>query len=147
MPTDEEHKDQLPLEDDDLRQAAATARGLRRHRSGPARKLVLRLGLVALVLAAAWYLGPKAVSSFSHEETDNAFIDGTIVPVSAQVSGKVTRLLVKDNQEVRQGQALLEIDASDYRLAAEARRQALEASQAQEKRIAAARQEALRGVE
>jgi membrane fusion protein (multidrug efflux system) len=147
MPTDEKNKDQLPLADDDLRQAAATAQGLRRHRSGPARKLVVRLGLVVLALVAAWYLGPKVVGSFSHEETDNAFIDGTIVPVSAQVSGKVTRLLVSDNQEVRQGQALLEIDASDYRLATEARRQALEASQAQEKRIAAARQEALRGVE
>ncbi|MFH1033950.1 MAG: HlyD family secretion protein [Pseudomonadota bacterium] len=147
MPTDEQIKDQLPLEDDDLRQAAAAAQGLRRRRGGRTRKLVVRLGLAVLLLAAALYLGPKVLASFSHEETDNAFIDGTIVPVSAQVSGKVVRVMVSDNQEVSQGQPLLEIDPSDYRLAAQARRQALEVSQAQEKRIAAARQEALRGVQ
>lgn len=147
MPTDEQNKDQLHLEEDDLRQAAATAHDLRRRRGGGSRKLVLRIGLAVVLLAAAIYVAPKVVTAFTHEDTDNAFIDGTIVPVSAQVSGKVVTLMVGDNQQVKQGQELLEIDPSDYQMAAEARRQALEASQAQEKRIAAAREEALRGVQ
>ena len=147
MSSDHEIKDQPSLEEDDLRQATAVAQGLRQRRGGKARKLALRLGLAAVLLAGALYAAPKVVSAFTHEETDNAFIDGTIVPVSSQVSGKVARVLVADNQKVSQGQPLLEIDPSDYRLAVEARRQALEASQAQEKRIAAARQEALRGVQ
>jgi membrane fusion protein (multidrug efflux system) len=147
MPTDEQIKDQLPLEEDDLRQAAAAARGLRLRGGGRAGKLVLRLGGAVLLLAAGLYLAPKVLSAFSHEETDNAFIDGTIVPVSAQVGGKVVRLLVSDNQPVSLGQPLLEIEPSDYQMTVEARRQGLQTSLAQERRIAAARQEALRGVQ
>ncbi len=147
MPSDEEKKDQLPLEEDDLRQAQAAARDLRQRRGGLDRKLIVRIAVAGLLVAAGLYLAPKVVNAFTHEETDNAHIDGTIVPVSAQVGGKVVRLLVADNQEVAQGQPLLEIEPSDYQLAMDARRQALEASQAQERRIASARQEALRGVE
>lgn len=146
MPMDPENKQQLPLEEEDLRQATAAAQDLRQRRGGKARKLVIRLGLALALLAAAFYLTPKALHALSHEETDNAFIAGTIVPISAQVSGKVVRILVADNQTVTQGQALLEIEASDYQMALDARRQALETSQAQEKRILAARHEAIQGI-
>ncbi|MBC7962236.1 MAG: HlyD family secretion protein, partial [Steroidobacteraceae bacterium] len=49
-------------------------------------------------------------------ETDNAFIEARILPVSSRVSGTVARVLVNDNQFVKQGQLLLEIDQSDYKL-------------------------------
>jgi membrane fusion protein (multidrug efflux system) len=55
-------------------------------------------------------------SAFTYESTDNAFIDGHIVPVSAQVEGKVTRVLVEDNQVVKKGELLLEIDPADYQI-------------------------------
>nr|MDQ2735314.1 HlyD family secretion protein [Pseudomonadota bacterium] len=48
------------------------------------------------------------------ETTDDAFVDGYVSRVSAQVSARVERLLVQDNQEVRAGQVLLTLDPRDY---------------------------------
>jgi membrane fusion protein (multidrug efflux system) len=50
----------------------------------------------------------------THEWTDDAFIEGQIIPISSKVAGHVIRVQVTDNQPVRQGDVLLEIDPSDY---------------------------------
>jgi membrane fusion protein (multidrug efflux system) len=49
-----------------------------------------------------------------YESTDDAFIDGNVIPVAPQVAGQVIQLLVQDNELVKQGQRLLEIDPRDY---------------------------------
>jgi membrane fusion protein (multidrug efflux system) len=56
------------------------------------------------------------ISSRTNIETDNAFIEARIVSVSSKVSGTVARVLVADNQFVKRGELLLEIDARDYQL-------------------------------
>jgi membrane fusion protein (multidrug efflux system) len=56
------------------------------------------------------------ISSRSNIETDNAFIEARIVPVSSKVSGTVARVLVTDNQFVKKGDLLLEIDGRDYQV-------------------------------
>jgi membrane fusion protein (multidrug efflux system) len=48
------------------------------------------------------------------ESTDNAFIEGYVIPMASQVPGRVAELLVKDNQAVKQGEVLLKIDPRDY---------------------------------
>jgi membrane fusion protein (multidrug efflux system) len=48
------------------------------------------------------------------ETTDDAFIDGFQSKVASRVSGQVTALLVGDNDAVKAGQPLLELDRSDY---------------------------------
>src|SRR5689334_8916037 len=48
------------------------------------------------------------------EETDDAFVDGNIVTVSPQIAGRVGKVYVKDNQDVKAGDMLVEIDATDY---------------------------------
>jgi membrane fusion protein (multidrug efflux system) len=48
-----------------------------------------------------------------YEATDDAFIDGHISQVSAQISGRVMRLLIEDNQFVTAGQTLVELDPRD----------------------------------
>jgi membrane fusion protein (multidrug efflux system) len=48
------------------------------------------------------------------ESTDDAFIEGHVTYVSPRVSGPVTRLQVRDNQEVKEGDLLLEIDTRDF---------------------------------
>ena len=80
----------------------------------PRRRLLLA-GLIALLAAAvlaggtAWWLeASKWVS------TDDAFIDVHMVQVSPQVAGRVAHVLVNDNQEVRAGQPLVEIDPADF---------------------------------
>jgi len=49
-----------------------------------------------------------------YESTDDAFIDGHAIAIAPQVAGRVARLLVNDNQDVKKGDALVEIDRRDY---------------------------------
>ena len=50
-----------------------------------------------------------------HESTDNAQVDGHIVPVLAKVGGYVQQVSVNENQPVQAGQQLVQIDESEYR--------------------------------
>ncbi len=86
------------------------------------RKWLVRGGIAAvLVLAAAVFLVPRLLYSLSHQSTDDAFVDGTIVPVSAEVSGTVSRVLVSSHEHVTRGQPLVEITPADYRNTVEER--------------------------
>jgi membrane fusion protein (multidrug efflux system) len=51
------------------------------------------------------------------ESTDDAQIDGHLHPVSARVGGTVIKVLVRDNQYVKAGTELAEIDPRDYHVA------------------------------
>lgn len=46
--------------------------------------------------------------------TDDAFIEGHIITIAPRVSGPVLKLSIEDNQEVKKGDFLLEIDPNDY---------------------------------
>jgi membrane fusion protein (multidrug efflux system) len=77
------------------------------------RRLAILIGAVVLALVAAvivYYIGFIA----PYESTDDAFIEGHVTIISPRVSGPVVRLLVQDNQEVKEGDLLLEIDPHDY---------------------------------
>jgi membrane fusion protein, multidrug efflux system len=63
------------------------------------------------------------------ESTDDAQIDGHINPISAKVSGTVIAILVRDNQAVKAGDILLQIDPKDYRVALERAKADLAAAQ------------------
>ena len=78
------------------------------------KKWVVRIAIAASVVIGAVYLTPKVIYSLSHESTDDAFVDGTVVPVSSEVKGKVMRVFVDDNQMVKAGDPLLEIAGDDY---------------------------------
>ncbi len=83
----------------------------------PAKKRVKTFGILLLIIIALGWYGLKLfISARTNIETDNAFIEAHIVPVSAKVSGTVARVLVKDNQMVKRGDMLLEIDPRDYQL-------------------------------
>jgi len=76
-------------------------------------KRFLPVFIIIFILALAFLLHYIFYSS-SHESTDDAFISGTIVQVSPRVSGQVTNVYVQDNQRVKKGDLLLEIDPRDY---------------------------------
>jgi membrane fusion protein (multidrug efflux system) len=82
----------------------------------PARsKTKTRIALLAsalLVVVASVVYYCRCVAPF--ESTDNAFIEGYVIPMASQVPGRVAQLLVKDNQAVKQGDVLLNIDPRDY---------------------------------
>jgi membrane fusion protein, multidrug efflux system len=52
----------------------------------------------------------------SHESTDNAQVDGHIVPVLAKVGGYVKTVNVNENDHVNAGQLLVQLDDADYRV-------------------------------
>ncbi len=81
-----------------------------RKRSQVGRNLMILAVLLALA-GAGVYLW---LQSRGHVSTDDAQVDGHIVPVSAKISGNVVDVLVNDNQEVKQGQVLVRIDPRDY---------------------------------
>jgi len=75
--------------------------------------------VAALVLAAGLAYGIKRWQfAAAHEETDDAQVEGHISPVLPRVTGYVERVLVADNERVRAGQALIEIDPKELDLKA-----------------------------
>jgi membrane fusion protein (multidrug efflux system) len=72
------------------------------------------LGVLALV-GVVWGIRTWLYSR-SHETTDNAQIEGHVVPVLPKVGGYVTRVFVEDNQVVREGDTLVTLDPRDYQV-------------------------------
>jgi membrane fusion protein (multidrug efflux system) len=94
--------------------------------AAPRSRRPLVFGGVALVLAAAgtayW------VHSRHFEETDDAQIDGNISNVSPRVAGNVSAVYVLEDQKVKAGDVLAEIDPADLEIAvAEAKAQVAQA--------------------
>ncbi|HKK28019.1 MAG TPA: HlyD family secretion protein [Gemmatimonadota bacterium] len=110
------------------------------------KKWALRIVPVTLVVLAGAYMGPRLIYSFSHESTDDAYVGGTIVPISAQVAGKVVRVFVGDHETVREGQPLLAIDPTDYRNAVDSRSAALASAKAQKRATEASLEEQRRAL-
>jgi membrane fusion protein (multidrug efflux system) len=46
--------------------------------------------------------------------TDDAQVDGHVVPIASKVYGTVAAVMINDNQEVKEGQVLIRIDPRDY---------------------------------
>ncbi len=55
-----------------------------------------------------------SVHSVYYKSTDDAFIEGHVITVAPRVAGPVLKLNIEDNQEVKKGDLLLEIDPNDY---------------------------------
>ncbi|HTP65078.1 MAG TPA: HlyD family secretion protein [Geobacteraceae bacterium] len=77
-----------------------------------------RAGFILLLLLAGgivtglwlWF------NSKTHVTTDNAFIESHVFNISARVPGTVTHVMVIDNQFVKKGDLLVELDPVDYRV-------------------------------
>ncbi len=71
-----------------------------------------------------------------YERTDDAFVEGTIVPIAPQISGKVVKVYVDHNQRVKKGDPLFEIESDDYLAELNAKKALVEALQNQSAEIA-----------
>lgn len=75
------------------------------------------IGLVAILLVAicvGWY-----VYSRGSEETDDAQVDGHLIPIASRVEGTIQAVHIDDNQAVKAGDLLIELDPRDYQVAAD----------------------------
>src|SRR5205807_2200004 len=107
------------------------------HEHPRKRKFYRRPGVLigaAIALLVILFLGGRYwLYARSHETTDDAFIDGHIVQVSPKVSGYVTKVYVTDNQTVKVGDLLAELDARDLEAKLDQAKAALNAGLAQHK--------------
>lgn len=93
----------------------------------PLRFVALAVGLTiaAAVAPFAWnYLQ-------SYESTDDAQIDGHIDPISSRIDGTIVRVNVEDDDRVKAGELIAEIDPRDYQVAAEQASARLDYAQAE----------------
>jgi membrane fusion protein (multidrug efflux system) len=74
----------------------------------PVGLLVLAVAVILVAAVLIWR------HTRDHVTTDDAYIDGIPQIVSPQVAGRVEHVAVADNQDVKAGQLLVELDASDY---------------------------------
>ena len=76
-------------------------------------RIVLALVIIASLLALGWAV-KQWLYGRTHESTDNAQVDGHLVPVLAKVSGYVTAVNVAENDRVRLDSTLVRIDEREY---------------------------------
>ena len=81
-----------------------------------------------LLLIVGGYFAWRYLTSY--ENTDDAQVDGHLMPLSPRISGYIIKVNVDDNQFVPAGTILAEIDPKDYQVAVENARADLAAAQA-----------------
>ena len=84
-------------------------------RSRPYARTVLIVAVIALLVGG--FFAYRYFSSY--ESTDDAEIDGHLMPISARISGYIIKVNVDDNQVVQKGTVLAEMDPRDYEVAVE----------------------------
>ncbi|MFN2636441.1 MAG: HlyD family secretion protein [Gemmatimonadaceae bacterium] len=83
----------------------------------PSGKKKFVLPIVGLVVLIGVFWGFQRWNyGRSHQTTDNAQVDGHIVPVIAKVGGYVKTVGVNENDHVNAGQLLVQLDDADYRV-------------------------------
>ncbi len=99
---------------------AAPAAGSRR------RTIVLGVALAAVAGATAYWLHSR-----QFEDTDDAQIDGNISNVSPRISGTVVDVKVMENQPIKEGDVIAEVDAIDLQIALDQAKAEVAQAQAQ----------------
>lgn len=104
---------------------SASARN--RFRRNPATRWLI-IGAVLVLLIGGFFAWRYFAS---YESTDDAQVDGHLMPLSARISGYIQKVNVDDNQLVKAGTVLAEIDLRDYEVAADQARANLADAEAQ----------------
>jgi membrane fusion protein (multidrug efflux system) len=90
------------------------------------RKFIIIAVVILLVIGAGIFYWR---STFT-EDTDDAQVDGDLYQVSSRITGQVIKVYVDDNQQVKVGDPIAEIDPKDYQVAVEQAQANLASAQA-----------------
>lgn len=103
----------------------------------------IKIGLMVLAIVIVLiFMGKEIYLYIVYERTDDAYVEGTIVPVAPQVAGKVLKVYVDHNQRVKKGDPLIEIESDDYVAELEVKKSAVNSLEAQLKEIESSLNEA-----
>ena len=87
--------------------------------------------LLALAVLVVGGVGAYRVSTSSQEGTDDAVVEADVVAVTARVPGLVSQVLVQDNQMIKKGDVVLQLDSADLLARVAQARAELQTAQAQ----------------
>ncbi len=104
----------------DVREGSSGSRG---------RRAFLVLLAVAVVVVGG--ITAYSFATSSREGTDDAVVEADVVAVTSRVAGLVSQILVQDNQAVKKGDVVLQLDSADLRARVAQARAELQTAQAQ----------------
>ena len=107
--TGEPKKDEGNKEDQDKKSETETTKPV--DPATKRRRIIIGvcIGAVLLVGGVAWWLYSR-----TYESTDDAQVDGHLNPIASRVAGTVQAVYVENEQPVKAGQPLVDLDPSDY---------------------------------
>src|ERR1700760_4450999 len=82
-----------------------------RKRSRKWRLILLVVGLLLVVFVII----PRIYHAWHTVSTDDAYVNSYVTFVAPRVSGQVARVAVEDNNQVKKGDLLVELDTEPYR--------------------------------
>ncbi|POY37414.1 secretion protein HlyD [Solitalea longa] len=84
--------------------------------SNPSKKIVSRV-IIGIVIIAACIYGYKRITFFlAHESTDNAQVEGHMTPILSRVGGYVKTVNVQDYQQVKVGDTIVTVDDDELQI-------------------------------
>jgi membrane fusion protein (multidrug efflux system) len=107
------------------------------------RNLLLATATAAAVAMAGYFLVPFVNTAMTTVSTDDAYVNGHMTFVAPRVPGQVMKVLVDDNQRVKKGDLLVQLDKEPYQVQVALKRAAVRTA---ESNLAAAESTA-RGLE
>jgi multidrug resistance efflux pump len=79
------------------------------------KRVLVILAVVVLVIAGGYF----DWNAFQYEDTDDAQVDGYVMPLSPRINGYIKAVYVDEGQLVQAGEAIMTIDVQDYKIAEE----------------------------
>lgn len=83
--------------------------------------------LLLILLSLTWYLLADRFTPYTQQARVGAFV----IPVASEVAGRVIRVNVRNNQDVKAGEVLFEVDSQPYQIAVDRARADLESTRRQ----------------
>jgi membrane fusion protein, multidrug efflux system len=109
----------VPVQDREPAEARSNGGGnqdaSKHAKRSPGKKALIISVAAAAVIAATYF----AWNAYRYEDTDDAQVDGHVMPLSAKISGQIEEVHVIEGQLVHANDVLVTIDPADYNVAAE----------------------------
>ncbi len=101
-----------------------------RVKPAPKRRRWLLPLLVILAVLGLFVGIPKVLHALNTVSTDDAYVNSYVTFVAPRVAGQVARVLVEDNNRVKKGDVLVELDPEPFRVQVAIKQAAVDAAQA-----------------
>lgn len=102
-----------------------------RSPSQKGRQLLYGVVSTCVVLLAFYFAWPILVESWKTVATDDAYVNGHVTFVAPRVSGQVIKVLVDDNNRVKKGDLLIQLDPIPYEVKVQIRKAAVDVATAE----------------